>query len=53
MDLIPRLPKRKRQPSAGVMREQLALAANEIIRLRSLLALPLWKLIWLIWRKRA
>jgi hypothetical protein len=33
--LIPRLPKRKRQPTADCMREQLALAADEIIRLKS------------------
>lgn len=34
-DLIPRKPKRKRQPTAEMMREQLRLAADEIIRLRS------------------
>lgn len=33
--LIPRAPKRKRQPTAEVMREQLRLAADEIIRLRT------------------
>lgn len=33
-DLIPRLPRRKRQPSAELMREQLALAADEIMRQR-------------------
>ena len=32
--LIPRQPKRKRQPTAECMREQLRLAADEIIRLR-------------------
>lgn len=34
-DLIPRKPKRKRQPTAEMMREQLRLAADEIIRLRT------------------
>ncbi len=33
--LIPRQPKRKRQPTAECMREQLRLAADEIIRLRT------------------
>lgn len=33
--LVPRAPKRKKQPTAEVMREQLRLAADEIIRLRS------------------
>lgn len=33
-NLIPRQPKRKRQPTAACMREQLVLAADEIIRLR-------------------
>lgn len=33
-DMIPRQPKRKRQPTAEMMREQLRLAADEIIRLR-------------------
>lgn len=44
--LIPRQPKRKRQPSAELMRQQLALAADEIIRLRGMLAIyvrnPRW-----------
>jgi hypothetical protein len=44
--LIPRQPKRKRQPSAAVMREQLTLAADEIIRLRGMLLIymrnPRW-----------
>lgn len=31
----PRHPKRKRQPTAECMRQQLALAADEIIRLRT------------------
>lgn len=33
--LIPKPRRRKRQPSAAVMREQLRLAADEIIRLRT------------------
>lgn len=33
--LIPRQPKRKHQPTAECMREQLRLAADEIIRLRT------------------
>lgn len=33
--LIPKHRRRKRQPSAEVMRQQLALAADEIIRLRT------------------
>lgn len=33
--LIPRQPKRKRQPTAECMREQLRLAADEIIRLKT------------------
>jgi hypothetical protein len=37
-ELISRAPKRKRQPTAEVMREQLRLAADEIIRLRAELA---------------
>jgi hypothetical protein len=44
--LVPKHPKRKRQPSAAVMREQLALAADEIIRLRGMLLIyvrfPTW-----------
>lgn len=32
--LIPREPRRKKQPTADVLREQLRLAADEIIRLR-------------------
>lgn len=38
-DLFPRPRKRKRQPSADKLREQLALAADEIIRLRT----PWWR----------
>jgi hypothetical protein len=34
-NLIPKPPKRKRQPTAEMMREQLRLAADEIIRLRT------------------
>lgn len=34
-NLVPRQPKRKRQPTAEMMRLQLRLAADEIIRLRS------------------
>lgn len=34
-NLIPRAPKRKKQPTAEMMREQLRLAADEIIRLRT------------------
>lgn len=34
-DLIPRLPRKKRQPTAEMLREQLRLAADEIISLRS------------------
>lgn len=44
--LIPRHPKRKRQPTAECMREQLRLAANEIIRLRAdneRLQAPWWR----------
>lgn len=33
--LFPRHPKRKKQPRADQLREQLALAADEIIRLRT------------------
>lgn len=33
-NLIPRAPKRKKQPTAECMRQQLALAADEIIGLR-------------------
>lgn len=33
--LIPKQRRRKRQPSAEVMRQQLALAADEIIRLKA------------------
>ena len=33
-DLIPRLPRRLKQPTKECLREQLALAADEIIRLR-------------------
>lgn len=35
--LVPRQPKRKRQPTAAVMREQLRLAADEIIRLKTVI----------------
>lgn len=38
VDLIPKVPKRKRQPTAACMREQLVLAADEIISLRQRLA---------------
>jgi hypothetical protein len=33
--LVPRAPKRKKQPTAEKLREQLRLAADEIIRLRT------------------
>lgn len=37
-ELIPRQPKRKRQPTAECMREQLRLAADRIIELETVLA---------------
>jgi len=37
-DLFPKPPKRMRQPKKDVLREQLVLAADEIVRLRTLLA---------------
>lgn len=37
-NLIPRQPKRKRQPTAECMREQLALAADRIIELETVIA---------------
>lgn len=37
-DLIPRQPKRKRQPTAAKMREQLALAADALIDEREMSA---------------
>lgn len=37
--LFPKPPKRKKQPTAEMLREQLRLAANEIIRLRA----PWWR----------
>lgn len=40
--LIPKARRRKRQPSAEVMRQQLALAADEIIRLRTAYA-AIWE----------
>lgn len=43
-DLIPREPRRMKQPRKDVLREQLALAAAEIERLR----MPWWR----IFRKR-
>jgi cell division protein FtsB len=36
-DLIPRLPKRLRQPAKSVLRDQLALAADELIRAKGLI----------------
>jgi hypothetical protein len=37
-DLFPKPPKRMRQPKKDVLREQLVLAADEIVRLRTQLA---------------
>lgn len=45
-DLIPRPPRRMRQPSKDTLREQLALAADEIARLRAeneRLSRPWWR----------
>lgn len=36
-ELIPRKPRRLKQPTKDVLREQLALAADEIIRLRQVI----------------
>jgi hypothetical protein len=41
-NLIPRAPKRKKQPTAECYREQLALAADEIIRLREFIESAGW-----------
>jgi len=45
-NLVPRQPRRLKQPRKDVLREQLALAADEIIRLRAeneRLRLPWWR----------